>query len=460
MKKKFVLFSAVLADIVLFNAAQCLGFITKFHEIPLWVNINIYVHLIPVITLINLVSLGVFQLYRLDHNRFPFDVWYTTFWSITLSWLIGLFIILTIRTFYFPAANISRWLIIHQWIWSFMFLSSWRIFYYRIERNRGTFISRVAIIGTSRAGKEVMQELNTYSRFEHQVVGFIDAEVSAPNEHTELLLLGKISEFGKLVDQFKLTEVIIAVAGVTSTELLKIISQCHGKNIRIKILPSLYEVAVGRITLQETAGIPLIELRASPITGTNLFLKRTIDIILSLCSLIIISPLFIVTAILIKINSPGGPVLFRQKRVGKEGKLFVLYKFRTMVPNAESFTGPVLAAANDPRVTKFGMILRKTRFDEIPQLFNILNGEMSLVGPRPERPEFVAEFEKTEPFYERRHLVYPGVTGLAQIHGRYDSSVENKLRYDLAYVYNISLMLDLKILFSTLWVVLSGKGAR
>jgi exopolysaccharide biosynthesis polyprenyl glycosylphosphotransferase len=460
MKKKLVLFSAILADIILFNAAICLGFMTKFQGIPPWVNIEIYVRLFPLLILINLVSLGVFQLYRLDRDRFPFEICYNTFWSVTISWLLALLVILTARTFWFPNASISRWLIVHQWIWSLIFISGWRILYYRSERKQGAFISRVAIIGSGRVGKEIMLELNAYSQYEHQVVGFIDAEISVPEEKIELPVLGKITDLCKLVDQFKITELIIAVSGVTPVVLLKIINRCQGSNTRIKILPSLYEVTVGRITLQETAGIPLIELRSQPVTGTYLLMKRVIDIILSLLSLIILSPLFIVVAIMIKINSPGGSVLFRQQRVGKDGKIFVLRKFRTMVPNAESLTGPVLATANDPRVTKLGVILRKTRIDEFPQLINVLKGEMSLVGPRPERPEFVYNFGKTEPFYERRHLIYPGVTGLAQIHGRYDSSVENKLRYDLAYVYNISLMLDLKILFSTLWVVLSGKGAR
>ncbi|MFB3897348.1 MAG: sugar transferase [bacterium] len=460
MKKKLVLFSAILADIVLFNAAICFGFISKFSEIPPWVNIEIYIYLFPILTLVNLISITTFQLYRLDRDRFPFDVCYTTFWSVTISWLIGILVILVVRTFYFSTASISRWLIVHQWLWSLILISGWRILYYRIERNTGAFITRVAIIGTGKAAKEVMQELNTYSPFEHQVVGFIDTEIAGVNTLTDLSLLGNLSEFGKLVKQFNLSEIIIAISGATATELLKLITQCHGCAVRIKILPSLYEVTVGRIALQETAGIPLIELKSHPATGTTLFIKRMFDIVMSLLSLIILSPLFVIISLLIKISSPRGPILYRQRRVGKNNQIFVLYKFRTMVPNAESLTGPVLATMNDPRVTKLGAILRKTRIDEFPQFFNIIKGEMSLVGPRPERPEFVAEFGKTEPFYDRRHLVYPGVTGLAQIHGRYNSSVENKLRYDLAYVYNISLMLDLKILFSTLWVVLSGKGAR
>jgi exopolysaccharide biosynthesis polyprenyl glycosylphosphotransferase len=460
MKKKLILFSAIIADIILINVAICLGFLSKFHGIPLASQVGIFIYFAPLITAIQLITLTIFQLYKLDQDRYPFDVLYNSVWAITIAWLFYFLILLASRTYLFPTANVSRGLLVHNWIWTILLISGWRILYYRIERNQGAFISRVAIIGMGRVGKEIMQELNTYSHYEHQVVGFIDAEIAFSFEKLELPVLGKITDLGKLIDQYNITEVIIAISGVTPAELLKIINQCHDGNTRIKILPSLYEVTVGRIALQETAGIPLIELRAQPISGIHLFLKRMIDLILSLCGLIIFLPIFIIVAMAIKLTSLGGPVLYRQQRVGKGGRLFMLYKFRTMVPNAEALTGPVLATEHDMRVTKVGMILRKTRLDELLQLFNVLKGDMSLVGPRPERPEFVTKFEKLEPFYERRHLVYPGVTGLAQIHGRYDSSVENKLRYDLAYVYNISLMLDLKILFSTLWVVLSGKGAR
>lgn len=460
MKRKLALFSAIIADAILVTAAICLGFISKFNAIPPPVNAILYIKLFPIIILIHLISLGVFQLYRLDRDKFPFEICYNAFWSVTISWLFSFLIILTFRTYLFPTASISRVLIVHQWIWTIVLISGWRIFYYRIERKLGAFISRVAIIGIGQAGADIMQELQEYSQYEHQVLGFIDAEIINSNITSELPVLGKISELYKLVDQFKITEVIIAIIGVAPIELLKIITQCETCKTRIKILPSLYEVTVGRITLQETAGIPLIELKKYPISGVYIFIKRLSDIILSFLFIVVLLPLFLVVAIMIKITSPGGPVFYRQQRVGKNGKLFLLYKFRTMVPNAEALTGPILASVNDPRITRIGVILRKMRIDEFPQFFNVLKGDMSMVGPRPERPKFVSEFGIMEPFYERRLIVQPGVTGLAQIHGRYDTSVENKLRYDLAYVYNISLMLDLKILFSTLWVVLSGKGAR
>ncbi|MDI6794824.1 MAG: sugar transferase [bacterium] len=191
-------------------------------------------------------------------------------------------------------------------------------------------------------------------------------------------------------------------------------------------------------------------------------IKRLIDMIGSLLGLIVLTPLFILIGIAIKIDSRG-PVFFKQERVGKGGQIFTMYKFRSMRVDAEKTTGPVWAKKNDPRVTKLGRFLRKTRLDELPQLLNILVGEMSLVGPRPERPVFVREFSSVISGYGRRLDVKPGLTGLAQVRYRYDQSVKdvkNKLRYDLIYIKNMCLLLDLRIMFKTFRVVLNGAGAH
>lgn len=191
-------------------------------------------------------------------------------------------------------------------------------------------------------------------------------------------------------------------------------------------------------------------------------LKRLIDIIGSLFGLMVLTPLFFLIGIAIKIDSKG-PIFFKQERVGQGERIFTMYKFRSMRVDAEKTTGPVWARKNDPRVTGLGGFLRKTRLDELPQLFNILLGEMSLVGPRPERPVFVRQFSSTIPKYRRRLDVKPGLTGLAQVRYRYDQSirdVKNKLRYDLIYVKNMCLLLDIRIMFQTFGVVFNGKGAH
>jgi len=222
----------------------------------------------------------------------------------------------------------------------------------------------------------------------------------------------------------------------------------------------MYDIVLGQARTNQIYGFPLIEIQPHLMSPWEQRVKRLLDIIISLIALVALLPVFILTALLIQLNSRG-PVFFRQKRVGRNGKIFSLYKFRTMIKDAEKMTGPVWAEERDPRVTFVGKILRRMRIDEFPQLINVLNGDMSLVGPRPERPYFVDRLRRQMPFYTRRLKVKPGITGWAQVKAGYDTSIEDvkkKLEYDLFYIENISLRMDLKIILTTLYVMLRGKG--
>jgi exopolysaccharide biosynthesis polyprenyl glycosylphosphotransferase len=229
--------------------------------------------------------------------------------------------------------------------------------------------------------------------------------------------------------------------------------------VRFKIVPELYEMFLSETDGEDVNGLPLVEVMAPPIYGANEVIKRLIDILVSSVTLLLLLPLTLLTMVMIKIESRG-PVLFKQNRVGKDGRIFSLYKFRSMTKDAEKYTGPVMAKSDDRRITKLGRILRRTRLDEIPQLINVLKGDMSLVGPRPERPFFVERFKREIPGYVQRLQVRPGITGLAQVHSRYDISARSKLRYDLLYVRRHSLFLDLEIILRTVGVILGRKGAR
>jgi len=215
---------------------------------------------------------------------------------------------------------------------------------------------------------------------------------------------------------------------------------------------------IGRLQIQEIGGIPLIEVNPSPLTGWYGYIKRGMDLLAAGIGLVMAIPLAIIVIAAIKMDSPG-PIFYSQKRLGKNGKPIFVHKFRTMRQDAEKATGAVLAQANDPRITRIGKFLRKTRLDEIPQLWCVFNGDMSLIGPRPERPELMEKYKITSPHFHRRLAVRPGLTGLAQIQGAYDLDIESKLRYDLTYIYNVNMLLDIKILLATVKVVFTGKGA-
>jgi len=225
------------------------------------------------------------------------------------------------------------------------------------------------------------------------------------------------------------------------------------------VIPDIYRFVSLRGGIEEFDGLPLINLRASPLYGWNSILKRAFDLVGTSLALIPALPLMGVIALVVKISSPG-PILYKQERMGLDGESFFMYKFRTMKVGAEDETGPVWASADDPRRTKLGKFLRKTSLDELPQLFNVLKGHMSLVGPRPERPAFIEKFRSAIPRYMLRHKVKAGITGWAQINGwRGDTSLEKRIEHDLFYIENWSLALDLKIIFKTIPAILSGKGA-
>jgi exopolysaccharide biosynthesis polyprenyl glycosylphosphotransferase len=230
------------------------------------------------------------------------------------------------------------------------------------------------------------------------------------------------------------------------------------KDWEVSLVPEFYEIMLSGSRLEQIGEMPVFEM-IPPNKSFGFFFKRISDILLSLIGIILSLPLTIPAAIAVKLESRG-PLFFAQERISRRGERFNVYKFRTMVNNAEKHTGPVLAEENDSRVTKVGKFLRKTRIDEVPQLLNVLKGDMSIVGPRPERPHFVGQFEKELPHYKYRHYIKTGITGLAQVHGFYDTDAEDKLRMDLLYANKRSFIFDLKIILETLKVIFMGHKAN
>jgi exopolysaccharide biosynthesis polyprenyl glycosylphosphotransferase len=226
---------------------------------------------------------------------------------------------------------------------------------------------------------------------------------------------------------------------------------------RVSVVPSVYDILVGRVSSGRIHDVPVVEVVKNPRDDLAYLAKRTGDFAIAGALAVLALPIALVTAIAVKLSSPG-PVFYRQRRVGQGGRQFTIWKFRTMVDGAEEGSGPVLAGVEDRRVTPIGRFLRAVRLDEIPQLWNVLNGTMSLIGPRPERPEFVRRYAEEIPGYLERLQVKPGLTGLAQVNGEYHTSPAYKLKYDLAYIYNYSITLDLKIMAETVKVMVTRRG--
>lgn len=266
----------------------------------------------------------------------------------------------------------------------------------------------------------------------------------------------------KIFEKNRIDGIVIESNGRAKGDIFNIISQSAETEYEIFISPKLYPLVYQNFLIQRLADSSFLKIIFHPLSNWDRFLKRITDIFLSSLALIALSPILLMIALFIKIDTPG-PVFYKQKRVGFRGKRYTLYKFRSMISDAEKHTGPVWAEKNDLRITRLGQIMRPFRLDELPQLFNVLNGNMSFIGPRPERPHFVANLKKEIPLYNLRLTVHPGITGLAQVKHPYDQTIEDvkkKLTYDLEYINNISLRLDLKIFLKTVLTVLKKEGAH
>ena len=294
----------------------------------------------------------------------------------------------------------------------------------------------------------------------NRFVGFVN--VNGGDQHLAemgLPRLGKWDELRTLIPQYGVEEAIIAVESSEHAHISKILNELDGTAVRIKIIPDMYDILAGSVKMTSIFGAPLIEVNPQIMPAWQFALKRLMDVTFSILALIVLFPFLLVIAVLVKLGSPG-PVFFRQERIGLSGKPFRIIKFRSMEANAER-DGPQLSSTSDPRITGIGRILRRARIDELPQFWNVIKGEMSLVGPRPERQHFIDEITKVAPHYRHLHKVRPGLTSWGQVKFGYAENVDQmvrRLKYDILYIENMSLAVDLKILAYTVIIILKGDG--
>ena len=410
-----------------------------------------------------LIIFTIVGMYRTWFAQSRFDEISTLFKTSFVGIFILLFLILY-DDYKSGVATPFRFYIFIYWLIFFVIVSIGRILARSIQRNlliKGVGRRNALIIGFNPRAHEIFDMIENHKALGLDVVGFIAVlNENVDKDYKGVKVLDSVDNLESIIKKYNVKNVIISVERHHEDLILDVISKCNGNEVEIKIVPDLYDIISGQVKTSQIYGIPLIDIMPELMPEWEKKLKRLMDIVFSLILLIVTSPITLLAAIAIKLESEG-PVFYKQERMGMNGKIFKIIKFRTMINDAEKYTGPVWSTKNDPRITKVGKFLRKVRLDEIPQAINILKGDMSFVGPRPERPYFVEKLSKEIPLYKRRLKVRPGLTGWAQVKHKYDESIEDvkiKLRYDLFYIENMSLRLDFKIILRTIFVVLFGKG--
>jgi exopolysaccharide biosynthesis polyprenyl glycosylphosphotransferase len=390
---------------------------------------------------------------RTDEN---FRVFKTTFFGIIVLFLVTI-------DLNHPIVS-TRLTIIIYWFLLSILTSLGRIFFITLQRKRferGIGLTPTLIVGYNDFGFNIYEKICQYPALGYNIVGFVTINPDNIGKYyKDISVLGDIDQLPELIRKNAIGELVIAFDTGNHERLLDVVDKVGRMDVGLKIIPDMYDIISGQARTNQIYGFPLIDIFPQLMPQWEKAFKRLIDVIVSSLTLLILLPFFPLIALAIYFDSPGS-VFFLQERVGKNGKIFKMIKFRTMIPDAEKETGPVWSQKQDPRITRVGFFLRKTRVDEIPQFINVLQGDMSLVGPRPERPVFVDEFIKTIPLYRHRLKMKPGITGWAQTMHKYDESFEDvkkKLEYDLYYLENMSLKLDIKIIMNTFATVFTAKG--
>ena len=458
-RNRFIALS-ILLDAIVVNLGYVLTLLLRFGgHIPAdqVQNFPVYVALAPLVTLFYIAGAWTYGLYDPERADTAWVVARAAFASATLG------TVLTAAVAFFGGPRttaFARTVVLLAWPVQVVLLTGWRLAFLRFGSVKWPE-QRVLIVGTNRTSLELAEEVSKRGKWGWKMAGLIEPAVdgapSVPHDLAGFPVLGSAADVAAIAARTKANRVIV-VSPIALRELVESLVLADEARVRVDVVPELYEIFIG--TVDAIVGdVPLMEITRSTVPRYYAAAKRALDLVGSIFLLVLTSPVLLVVGIAI-VATDGFPLVYSQERTGRSRRPFRVYKLRTMVKDAEKYSGAVLAEENAPRITRVGRFLRKTRIDELPQLYNIARGDMSFIGPRPERPVFVDEYCKEIPGYRERFNVKPGVTGLAQVSGGYATTPERKLKYDLIYMYHQNLAMDIQIVAETLRVVLTGRGAR
>ena len=420
-----------------------------------------YVNIVPFIALLVPFAYYLQGLYRIRRGRSRVDDFFAVFVGSVLAVVMGVVTTLYVQTYVVSEELKLRGAFeVSQPVWVlFLVLNVTLTFASRevvrqtLERRfrAGIGLKRILIAGAGELGKLVADRILEHRELGFRVVGFIDDRAGGDHlGHRGLPLLGTLADAGEIVQRERIDQLYVALPLDEHVKMLDVVDAASRELLDIKVVPDLLQVIALRARLEDLDGVPIINITDVPLQGLNSALKRVIDLALSGAAILVMALPCAIIALVIRLSS-AGPIFYRQERMGLDGKAFTVNKFRSMFLGAEEGTGPIWAAEDDPRCTPFGRFLRRYDLDELPQFWNVFKGEMSIVGPRPERPYFVEQFKHRFPQYMLRHKVKSGITGWAQVNGwRGNTSIEKRIEYDLYYIENWSVRLDMKIIWLTL----------
>ncbi len=457
MKEKQSHLKLFITDFLLLNLSVFLVYMLKIRSFvseEVFSSFNVTVFAIIIISL-NFIWLLFFLIF---YRKLSFIDKLEEYSTIFKGIFLGIVLIYALSFLMKPSAAAISWRMLGlYWLFTYAFVMAGKWFVHLLQIKlylRTDIVKNAIIIGTSEKAKDISETIENFPFLNYNILSIINDEEKSQKYFKNFKILDD------LINEHKIEEVIIALDKTDELLIEKLYNHFKRKKIKVSFRSDLYKLASGLAKISSVSGLPLINLDSVILNNEQKVVKRIIDIILSMLILIFTLPLFFFIAFLIKITSKG-TIFFKQKRMKNPKEEYEMIKFRTMIMNAEEETGPIWADKKDKRVTGIGRILRKFWLDEIPQFINVLKGEMSIVGPRPERLHFVEILEKEIPFYRRRFFVKPGITGWAQVKHKYDESVEDvhkKITFDFYYIQNFSLWLDFKIIFLTVYMMLFGKG--